>query len=81
MGLNMNPLGTNHALSIWIVLSPQFQKLTFSRLLKTFWILPKTRVSGQTGLNMNPLGENRPSSVDLDDSQPAIPKTDVFTFF
>ena len=33
-------------------------------------------VSSQTGLNLNPLGENRPRSVDLDGSQPAVPKID-----
>ena len=27
---------------------------------------------------MNPLGENRPRSVDLDGSQPAVPKNDFF---
>ena len=29
---------------------------------------------------MNPLGENRPRSVDLDGSQPAVPKTNLFSF-
>ena len=49
--------------------------------MEAYWILPKTRVSGQTGLNMNPLGTNRPRSVDLDGSQPVVPKTDFFIFF
>ena len=59
-----------------MVLSQQFQKLTFENS-GTSQILPnKEAVWSQTRLNMNPLRENRPRSIDLDGSQPAVPKTD-----
>ena len=55
--------------------------ITKSIFLKTSRILPKMKISGQTGLNMNPLGENRPRSVDLDGSQASTSKTDFILFF
>ena len=68
MELNTNPLGENRPRSVDLDGSqPAVPKTDFENS-GTSQILPKTRVSSQTGLNMNPLGENRPRSIDLDGS-------------